>query len=141
MRIKLEKPDQVLFSTHTKVRVTDLNYGNHLSNDKLLAYAHQARVELFEHWGQHELAFGGVGIIMADAAILFQSEGFLGDELRIDLGVKDISRVGFDLYYQITNIKTGKELALIKTGIICFDYEQKKVVSIPEPIKAFLGDA
>lgn len=140
MRIKLEKPDQTLFSTQVKVRVSDLNYANHLSNDKLLVYAHQARVELFVHWGEHELNFGGVGIIMADAAIVFQSEGHLGDELRIDLGVKDISRVGFDLYYQLTNIKTGKEVALIKTGIICYDYEKKKVVSIPERIKALFED-
>ncbi len=141
MRVKLQKPDQFLFSTQVQVRVSDLNYANHLSNDKLLVYAHQARVELFKSWGQEELNFGGVGIIMADAAIAFQSEAHLGDLLNIEVAVEAVSRVGFDLYYQLTQEDTGKAVALIKTGIICYDYDQRKVVRIPEAIKPYLGNA
>ena len=139
MRIKLEQPQQYIFSMHLTVRVSDLNYGNHLSNDRLLAYAHQARVELFQSWGFSEMNFAGKGVIMTDAAIVFKSEGHLNDELRIDVAVEDISKIGFDLYYKVINTKTEKEVAEIKTGILCFDYQLKKVVAIPEEIVQILN--
>jgi YbgC/YbaW family acyl-CoA thioester hydrolase len=139
MRIKLEQPQQYIFSMHLTVRVSDLNYGNHLSNDRLLTYAHQARVELFQSWGFSEMNFAGKGVIMTDAAIVFKSEGHLNDELRIDVAVEDISKIGFDLYYKVINTKTEKEVAEIKTGILCFDYQLKKVVAIPEEIVQILN--
>jgi len=131
MRIKLEAPQNFIFTTFLKIRVNDLNYGNHLSNDRLLCFAHQARVEWLESLGFSEMNFGGYGIIMTDAAIVYKSEGHLNNELKIEIGLSDISRSGFDLYYQVTNLSNNRELAIIKTGILCFDYHNKKVCSIP----------
>lgn len=134
MRIKLKTLDHYFFSTDLVIRVDDLNYANHLSNDRILTYAHQARVELLAGWGYKELEFGGVGIIMTDAVVVYKSEGHLGDKLRIEVGIDDLSKVGFDLYYRISNIETGKEVAQVKTGIICYDYSLKKVVMIPKEV-------
>ena len=130
MRIKLEEPNKYIFSTFLKIRVSDLNYGNHLSNDRLLSFAHQARVEWLESLGYSEMDFGGNGIIMTDAAVIYKSEGHLNDELKIDIGLADFSSSGFDVYYKINNLSNSKELALIKTGILCFDYQNKKVCRI-----------
>lgn len=139
MRIQLQFPEKSCFSTTLRIRVSDLNYANHLSNDKLLTYAHQARVELFAQWGCTELQFDGVGIIMTDAAIVFKAEGHLHDELRIEVAVADVSRLGFDLYYKLINTQTQQEVAIIKTGIVCFNYETRKVASLPERIRELLG--
>ena len=79
-----------------------------------------------------------MGIIMADAAIVFQAQSYLGDRLKIEIGVKDIARVSFDLYYQFSNCETGEQVALVKTAIICFDYNKQKVASIPAQIKQHL---
>jgi acyl-CoA thioester hydrolase len=138
MRIKIEEPEKYFFSTNTKIRVSDLNYGNHLSNDSVLSFVHQARVELFESWGFSEIDFGGSGVIMTDAAIVYQSEGHLNEEIRIDIGIRDLSRVGFDLCYRLVKVKTGTILAMVKTGIVCFDYSLKKVVSIPDQSRSLL---
>jgi hypothetical protein len=43
-RLKLELPAGFPFRTTLTVRVTDLNYGNHLGNDALLGLLHEARV-------------------------------------------------------------------------------------------------
>jgi acyl-CoA thioester hydrolase len=135
MRIKIEEPEKYFFSSLTKIKVSDLNYGNHLSNDKVLAFVHQARVELFQHWGYSEIDFGGSGVIMTDAAIVFLSEGKLNEEVRIEIGIRDLSRVGFDLCYRLVKTANGEQLALVKTGIVCFDYHIKKVVSVPNDVK------
>jgi acyl-CoA thioesterase FadM len=79
---------------------------------------------------------------MTDAAVIYKSEGHLNDELIIEVGLEDLGRSGFDLYYKITNLTKSKELAFIKTGILCFDYTSKKVCSISDKalssIKALL---
>lgn len=134
MRIKLKTLDHYFFSTMLVIRVDDLNYADHLSNDRILTYAHQARVEFLAAWGYTELEMAGVGIIMTDAAVVYKSEGHLGDKLQIEVGLDDLSRVGFDLYYRIINIATQKEVAQVKTGIICYDYTLKKVVTIPKEV-------
>ncbi|MGB0167367.1 MAG: thioesterase, partial [Luteibaculum sp.] len=66
-RIKIELPPKFQFGTEITVRVGDLNYGNHLGNDSLLALLHQARVEYIKFLGaQSELDFFGSSLIMAD---------------------------------------------------------------------------
>ena len=69
---------------------------------------------------------------MADAAIMFRSEAFYGDILKIEISVGEISSSGFDLYYKFINEKTQKEVARIKTGMVCFDYKERKIKGVPE---------
>lgn len=142
-RIHLQFPKKILFSTQLTVRIGDLNYGNHLSNDAFLSYAHEARVQFLKHLGYaNELSVEEVGLIMGDAAIVFKQQAFLGDLIGIELGVSDLSRVSFDLHYRFFKEENGKrsEVALVKTGMICFDYAQtQKVVRIPAKLKEKLS--
>lgn len=137
-RVKLKTFPSYPFSTEISIRVTDLNYGGHLGNEMVLVYAQQARVEFLESLGYGELSLEGVGIIMADAAVQYKAEGHAGDRLLVEIAVDNISRVGFDLYYRLSNQATGEEIALVKTGIVCYDYAAKKVTPLPEAVKAQL---
>lgn len=132
-RIKLNFPDTFLFSTIIPVRITDLNYGNHLANDKVLSILHEARIQFFQHYGYSELDFEGVSVIMGDVAIEYKNQAFYGDELLIEMNVQDFSRVSFDIIYKIS-IKE-KLIAKAKTGIVTFDYQKNKVVEVPKKIK------
>ena len=138
MRIKFDLPDKFHFSTEIPVRIGDINYNDHLGNDAILSIVHEARMQFFRSHGWRELDIDGVGIIMADAAIMFKSEGFYGDVLAIDVAVNEISDIGCDLLYRITNKETGKEIARVKTGIVFFDYKSRKPVRTPKTFsKAF----
>lgn len=131
-RIKIDLPDTFIFSTQLQVRVTDLNYGNHLGNDALLGIVHEARVRFYKSLGfPDERNVYGTGLIMADTAIQYKSEGFLGDKLEIAVGIHDISRMGYDLVYVITN-QHNKQVAIAKTGMVCFDYTERKVCAVPQ---------
>ena len=130
-RIEIELPDQVHFSTNMSVRVSDINYGGHLSNDAVLALAHESRIRFLNHFGFTEFDIGGCGIIMADAAVCYKSEGFIGNELRIDIAVSGFENAGFDMYYRIINLTTGRDLAHVKTGILAYDYDRRKVRRLP----------
>jgi len=131
-RIKITLPEKFIFKTELPVRITDINYGGHLGNDSLLSIIHEARVRFFNHLNYSEKDVDGFGIIMVDAAIQYKSESFYGDELVIETAVTDISKIGCDIVYRITNKNSLKEIALAKTGIVFFDYEKRKTVPVPE---------
>lgn len=130
-RIKIELPQKFIFKTELALRITDINYGGHLGNDSLLSIIHEARVRFLNHLGYSESNLEGNGIIMIDAAIQYKSEGFYGDSLIIEIDVNSFSGIGCDFVYRITNKSTGKVIALAKTGIVFFNYEKRKTVSVP----------
>jgi acyl-CoA thioesterase FadM len=120
-----------LFATETEIRISDINYGGHLGNDRLLTFAHDARIKFLKQFNYTENNIENLGIIMNDAALVFKSEGFLGNRIKIEIGLADISRAGCDFIYKMTNLTTNKILALVKTGIVFFDYSERKVKQIP----------
>ena len=135
-RAKLDLPAKFDFSTEIPIRIGDVNYNNHLGNDTVLSLIHEARVRFWNQHGYTELNIEGVGTIMSDAVIVYKSEAFYGDILTIEVAVADLQRAGFDFVYLLTNKKSGKEVARAKTGIVFFDYKQRKVVAMPEKFRA-----
>lgn len=131
-RIKLELPSQWHFATEILVRVDDVNYGGHLGNDAVLTLIHEARIHFLKHYGFNEINIAGVGIIMADAAIVYKAQAYMGDMLTITVAVTDFSKTGCDFFYQLTQKQSGKEIARAKTGIVFFDYQQQRVVAVPD---------
>lgn len=129
-RIKINLPDQFDFSVELFVRITDINYGGHVGNDKILTLIHEARMHYLQHFGYTELNVEGVALIMGDAAIEFKKELFYNDKLVIFIKAHDFTRSGFDIYYKL--IKNGiQTVALAKTGMICYDYQNKKITALP----------
>lgn len=131
-RVKIDLPKEFPFSTIIHLRVSDLNYGGHLGNDAFLSLMHEARIRFLENLGLSEMDIGGTSMIMGDAAIEYKSEGFHGDEIEIKVGAGDFTRAGFDFYYKMINKTKGKDLAYAKTGMVCFDYKERKVKPVPE---------
>lgn len=140
-RIKLSLPPQLPFTCTLPIRITDLNYGAHLGNDKLLSLMHEARVQYFAHHGYTEVNAEGTSFIMGDCAIVYIREGFYGQTLRCELGAGDYTRVSFDLFYRFVIEGTEEVLAEAKTGLVCFDYDTHKVKSVPQTLRDRLGDA
>jgi hypothetical protein len=46
--------------------------------------------------------------------------------------VADFNKYGCDLYYLLSNKDTAVEIAHAKTGIVFFDYGERKVLTVPE---------
>ncbi len=140
-RIKLEIPAATLATVEIPVRITDLNYGNHVGNDDFVSLIHEARVQWLRLQGSSELSVAGVSLIMSDLAVEFKQEAFYGDLIRISLHAGELSRAGFELYYRLTTERNGKELLLAqaKTGMVCFDYRQRRPLPLPEGLRQLLA--
>ena len=138
-RVQIELPPTWLYRVRLTVRVTDVNYGGHLGNDRVLGLVHEARVRWLASLGLSEKDVGGPGLIMADAALVFRGEAFLGDELEVELGATDVRRSGFGLVYRLRRVGDGADIALAATGMVCFDYGARRVARVPEPFARLLG--
>ncbi|HVG13934.1 MAG TPA: thioesterase family protein [Chitinophagaceae bacterium] len=138
-RIKLTVPDHFVFSTNIKIRISDINYGGHVGNDTILSLIHEARVLFLKEYQLSELKFGDVSLIMSNVIIEFKKELFYDDSIQIKIAVTELTRVGFELFYLI--MKDDETIvALASTGMICYDYNAKKIAAFPAGIKTLFED-
>jgi len=139
-RVTLKERSSYEFHYPIKVQVRDLNYAGHLGNDVLIGILQDARANLFNDLGCKELDLGDgkTGIIIADLAVNFKSEGFLFDELRVDSHISEFTEKSFRIYYRIMNVKNNSIIALAETGLIAFDYKTREVTKVPEILKRAL---
>jgi len=140
-KVKIDLPEKFIFKTEIPVRISDINYGGHLGNDSVLSIVHEARLRFLNQHNIIEFNANGPGIIMVDAAIEYKAESFYGDIIIVEIAVTDITGVGCDIVYRLTDKETKKIIALVKTGIVFYDYGKKKIISIPAKfITTLAGD-
>jgi len=142
-RIKLQLTSSYPFSTELIIRITDLNYGGHVGNDVVLSLVHEARQQFLAHYGYKELDFAGTGLIMVDAAVEYKRELNYGEQVKISVAAVHFDKLGFDLHY-ILEVRTPDKLVLagkVKTGMLCFDYRQRKKVPVPAEALAKFTEA
>jgi len=140
-RVKLKFPDENPRYTATiPVRIGDINYGGHAGNDAILSIVHEARMQMFRSYGYTEMSVGGISTIMADVMIAYKGESFYGDDLIVKIYTDEIKEHSFDLLYNITTLRNRVQIdiAHAKTGIVCFDYNFRKVAIMTEELKQFL---
>ena len=132
-RVKLALPESFPFTTEIALRITDINYGGHLGNDAVLALIHEARIRFLKSMGFSELdAGGGAGLIQSDAVIVFKSEAFYGEKIAVSAGIQDFTATGCDFIFCMKEKTSGREVARAKTGIVFFDYKNKKLLKVPD---------
>ena len=134
-RIRLKPLDNYPFHTDITVRTTDLNYGGHLGNDRLLSLIHEARVAFLASHRFSEIDCGGVSLILADVAIAYKGEAFVGDLLRFEVAAGEPTRCGFRLFYRVIRPSDNEIIALVENGMVCFDYKNRKRQNLPEEVR------
>lgn len=132
-RIKLDLPEQLIFSTNITIRITDLNYGGHVGNDSFLSIIHEARQQFLNYYNYSELNFEGSSLIMADVAVEYKRELNYGDIVTISVAAKGFDKFGFDIFYLLEVLKEDKKhlAGKAKTGMLCYDYQLKKLMPMP----------
>jgi acyl-CoA thioester hydrolase len=134
-RINLDLPTELPVVTEITVRVTDLNYGNHLGNDAMLSLIHEARFRFLRSLGHSERDVEGKSLVLADAAIIYRNESFAGDRLRFRVGIGDRARVSCDLCYRVERVDDCKLIAEAKTGLVFLDPHSRRPTSLPRALQ------
>ena len=139
-RIRIELPEKCIATFTIPVRITDINYGNHVGNNSLVEIIHEARMQFLQQYGFTEMNAGGSSLIMNELTVEFKNESFYKDDLEVKIFTGAISRVSFELFYSISALRNNllTIIANAKTGMVCFDYIEKKVVAVPAKLKKIL---
>jgi len=135
-RVKITYPENTHYTTDLAVRISDINYGNHLGHDGMIKMLHEARVLFYRAFGYSEWDIEGVGTLLADLAIQYVNESFYGDTLTFEMAVGDITTKSCQMYYRVTRNDNDpdtdrKVIAIAKTGIVFFDFEVRSACRIP----------
>ncbi len=118
------------------MRITDVNYGGHAGNDALVGLLHEARLRWIKKLGfTSELLAPPVGLIMVDLAVRFKAEAGYGDVLTIRIAPQEATARGFHLVYQAA-LSDGREVVRAQTGFVFFDYDAKRMASLPPDLLA-----
>lgn len=141
-RKTIELPTKFNFSTQYSVLYSDINTGKHLGSDKVLPIALEAQMRYISHLGyDNAISFEDAGLIMAHSEVTYLSEASYSDQLQVDLAVVNFTKNSFEFVYGMTNIGLGLETARVRTTMLFFDYETKKVIPVPESFKNKVSDA
>ncbi|MDQ6902526.1 MAG: thioesterase family protein [Bacteroidota bacterium] len=141
VRIRIELPEKCLATFNIPIRITDINYGNHVGNNALVEVIHEARMQFLQEHDFTELEAAGTALIMNELLVEFKSEAFYKDILEVKIFAGEMSRVGFEIYYSISTTRNNQTffIAKAKTGMVCFNYKEKTVESIPVELKNILS--
>ncbi len=140
--VKIELPEKFFnILINIPVRITDINYGNHVGNDSVVAIIHESRMQFLQHYGFTELNIEGTGLIMSDLIVDFKNEAFYKDIITVKIGCGDISKKSFELFYKLFTLRNNEEvnIANAKTTMVCYNYYLKKVAALPEKLKEILS--
>jgi len=137
---KIIAPAHVCFKTKIDVQIGDINYGGHVGNERYLLFAQETRLRFLRAIGHSEVHFGEFGLVLTESHVEYFNELFHGDSLEITLALTTPSRASFDCFYTITVTRNNTPItaAVVKTAMVCFDYTERKVKSIPEALRGLL---
>lgn len=141
-RVKVNLPTGFNFSTHLKIRIADINYAGHAGNNSFLSLIHEARQQFLNNFGYSESQIENVALIQADVVIEFKKELNYGDNVKISVAAAGFDKYGFDIFYKL-EIITDESTALsakAKTGMLCYDYKNKKLMPVPGNIIRVLSN-
>jgi len=135
-RVQIQMPERFAFRTELEVRISDLNYGNHLGNDQVLALLHEARRRYLRSLGEDEIGPDGIGFVIADAAVVYRAQAFYGDRLAVEVAAGEFQSRSCAFFHRAS--KSGVTVAEARLGVVCFDFNAQKAVSFSSGLLAKL---
>lgn len=139
INFKIPAITKIVFSTTIDVRISDINYGNHLGHDALISILHEARMRLLKQNNYTELNIHGLVVLMKNLYVNYLGEAFYSDDLVINIGVNGFRKTSVDLLYDVSEKNSGKKIATALTTMIFFDYQQRKIAEIPNEFLALIS--
>ena len=126
-----------IFSTQIRVRIENLNYGNHLSFNSLASMIQETNVQWLKsiHRDATEIDIeNNTGWVMKEIHINYLSEGFYNDEIIFDVYLNEAKKTYLVFEYKIYNLTAGKDIATAACKLAFVDKINRSIACIPQCI-------
>ena len=123
-----------MFIFYYTIKQEDLNYGNHVGNERALLFFQWTRESFLRQNNLSETNIGdGSGFIQVEATVQYKNQLFLNQKIEVRITKIEIKGLKIIFEYEIY---TGKELAITGTAtVLAYNYEEKKIKKIPTNFK------
>ena len=123
-----------MFIFYYTIKQEDLNYGNHVGNERALLFFQWTRESFLRQNNLSETNIGdGSGFIQVEATVQYKKQLIL--DQKIEVRITKIEIKGLKIIFEY-EIYTGKELAITGTAtVLAYNYEEQKIKKIPAKFK------
>ena len=123
-----------MFIFYYTIKQEDLNYGNHVGNERALLFFQWTRESFLRQNNLSETNIGdGSGFIQVEATVQYKKQLFLNQKIEVRITKIEIKGLKIIFEYEIY---TGKELAITGTAtVLAYNYEEQKIKKIPAKFK------
>ncbi|EEU31768.1 YbgC/YbaW family acyl-CoA thioester hydrolase [Fusobacterium vincentii 3_1_36A2] len=123
-----------MFIFYYTIKQEDLNYGNHVGNERALLFFQWTRESFLRQNNLSETNIGdGSGFIQVEATVQYKKQLFLNQKIEVRITKIEIKGLKIIFEYEIY---TGKELAITGTAtVLAYNYEEQKIKKIPTNFK------
>lgn len=119
------------------IRFSDIDVMGHVNNATYLTYAEQARIYFFHQLVGDEWNWSKQGILVARNEMDYLLPIHFNDQVDIHIHCKHIGNKSYSLGYRYTR---GEQLCAQGASVlVCFDYEQRCTMEVPERWRALLS--
>jgi acyl-CoA thioester hydrolase len=131
--------DTFRFSVTVEVRWRDLDALSHVNNAVYFTYLEQARVGYLQELGLLPDTPWGIGFILAEADCRFKSPLALSERVTVWIRASELGRSSFIFEYRVEG-GDGRLAAEARTTQVCYDYDGRHPVSIPDEWREAIVD-
>lgn len=129
------------FHYSLEVQFRDIDMLGHTNNATYFSYLEEARIEWLKALGYEAKDFQTkCPVVVAHAACDYKSPSYLNEVLTLSLTIPEIKKASFTIAYDIREQKTNRLVAEAKTVLVTFDHLKKKVIPIPDALRAKLKE-
>lgn len=123
-----------MFVFNYTIKQEDLNYGNHVGNERALLFFQWAREEFLRHNNLSETDIGdGSGFIQVEASVQYKKQLFLNQKIEIKITKIEVKGLKIIFEYEVCS---GEDLAITGTAtVLAYNYEEQKVKKVPHIFK------
>jgi acyl-CoA thioester hydrolase len=115
------------------VRYSDLDPQDHVNNSRYLTFFEEARIHYLIQLGlfRENQSFTEIGIIVADAHVIFREPVRFGDPIRVGMRIAKLGHKSMQSEYVILGPE-GRVFATGSCALVTFDYRIRKTIQIPD---------
>lgn len=119
------------FVLRIPVRFRDIDGMGHLNNAVYFTYMEYGRQEYwFAMTGNRTIK--AFDFIVGKAECTYKSPTLLGETVVLAMGVTHFGNASFTMEYEMTEETSGRLLAVGRTDLVSYNYDEKRVIRIPK---------
>ncbi|WP_427169483.1 acyl-CoA thioesterase [Fusobacterium nucleatum] len=126
-----------MFTFYYTIKQEDLNYGNHVGNERALLFFQWARESFLRQNNLSETNIGdGSGLIQVEATVQYKKQLFLEQKIEVRITKIEIKALKIIFEYEIYS---EQDIAITGTAtVLAYNYEEQKVRKVPADFKEML---